>query len=55
MMQNLRMGQLIVEYKGKKLDYLINLEMSQKAQDETVEGILRYYPPDVDIEFIELY
>ena len=55
MMQNLRMGQLIVKYKDKKLDYLINLEMSQKAQDETVEGILRYYPPELDIEFIELY
>jgi len=31
--------------------YLINTEMSDKAQDEVVQRILERYPNDADIEF----
>ena len=54
-MKNPSMGELSVFYKGAKLDYLINLEVLEHVQDKTIEDILKYYPPDVPIEFKELY
>ncbi len=54
-MKNPIMGELSVFYKGTKLDYLINLEVADHVQDKTIEDILKYYPPDVPIEFKELY
>ena len=54
-MKNPIMGELSIFYKGKKLDYLINLEVPEHVQDKAVEGILKYFPHDVPIEFKELY
>ena len=50
-----KMGELSVFYKNTKLDYLINLEVADHVQDKTIEDILKYYPPDIPIEFKELY
>lgn len=49
------MGELIIKYKGEDLSYLINLKVKDHIQDKAVEDILKYFPPDVDIEFKELY
>lgn len=49
------MGELIVKYKGNNLSYLINLKVESHVQDKAVEDILKYFPPDVEIEFKELY
>lgn len=49
------MGELIVKYKGKDLSYLINLQVADNVQDKVVGDILKYFPPDVEIEFKELY
>lgn len=54
-MKNPSMGVLNIFYKGTKLDYLINLEVPDHVQDKTIADILKYYPPDVPIEFKELY
>ena len=45
------MGELIVN--GNK--YLINTRMSDKAQDEVCEMILKGYPSDATIDFVELW
>ena len=49
------MGELIVKYKGEDLSYLIKLKVANNVQDQAVEDILKYFPPDVEIEFKELY
>lgn len=49
------MGELIIKYKGNDLSYLINLKVAEHAQDKTVADILKYFPPNVEIEFKELY
>lgn len=54
-MKNPIMGELSVFYKNNKIDYLINLEVADHVQDKAVESILKDFPPDVPIEFKELY
>ena len=49
------MGELIVKYKSENLSYLINLQVAEHVQDKSVADILKYFPPDVEIEFKELY
>ncbi len=42
---------LIVKHKGKTIKYMINTQVAPHVQDETVENILKYYPPDVELDF----
>lgn len=49
------MGELIIKHKSETLSYLINLQVAEHVQDQAVQDILKYFPPDVDIEFKELY
>jgi len=44
-------AKMIVTYKGKKYEYLINTEVSDLQMDKAVESILRDYPPDVPIDW----
>lgn len=55
MIKNAKMAEMILNYKGKRLKYFINLQTKQHVQDQTVENILKYYPSDIEIEFNELY
>lgn len=45
------MGELIVNGNS----YLINTRMCEKAQDEVCEMILKHYPQDATIDFVELW
>ena len=44
-------AKMIVTYKGKKYEYLINTEVSNLQIDKAVESILRDYPPDIPINW----
>ena len=44
-------AKMIVTYKGKKYEYLINTEVSDLQMDKAVESILRDYPPDIPIDW----
>ena len=46
-----KLAKMIVNYKGKKYEYLINTEVSYFQIDNAVESILRDYPPDVPIDW----
>jgi hypothetical protein len=46
-----KFAKMIVTYKGKKYEYLINTEVSDLQMDKAVESILRDYPPDVPIDW----
>lgn len=49
------MNKLIISYKGKDLEYLINAVVPIEQQEKVINDILLYYPPDVEYEIIELY
>jgi hypothetical protein len=46
-----KFAKMIVTYKGKKYEYLINTEVSDLQMDKAVESILRDYLPDVPIDW----
>ena len=46
-----KLAKMIVNYKGKKYEYLINTEVSDLQMDKAVESILRDYPPDLPIDW----
>jgi len=46
-----KLAKMIVNYKGKKYEYLINTEVNYFQMDNAVESILRDYPPDVPIDW----
>ena len=52
---NKPMGKLMVTYKGETLEYLINTEVQPHAVDKIVEDILKHYPADVPVDFVELW
>ena len=37
--------------RGKSVDYLLNDQLAPHVLDSVVEGILKYYPADVEISF----
>jgi len=45
------MGKLIVD--GK--EYLINTQLADHVIDKIIADILKWYPQDANVEFIELY
>tara|TARA_R110002124_G_scaffold145084_1_gene310276 strand:+ start:868 stop:1062 length:195 start_codon:yes stop_codon:yes gene_type:complete len=49
------MSKMIVTYQGKSLEYLINTQVEPHVADQTVASILKYYPEDVPLDFVELW
>ena len=47
------MGELRVLYKGKWYEYLINTEVEDFVMDKAIEDILKYYPKDAEIEWVD--
>lgn len=47
------MGKLIITYKGKQIEYLINTEVEPHVIMSAIEGILKYFPKDAPVDFIE--
>ena len=47
------MGELRVLYKGKWYEYLINTEVEDFVMDKAIEDILKYYPKDSEIEWVD--
>ncbi len=47
------MGKLRVLYKGKWYEYLINTEVEDFVMDKAIEDILKYYPKDSEIEWVD--
>jgi len=49
------MGKLIVTFMGETKEYLINTETLPHVQDAAVGMILKHYPQDAHVDFIELW
>ena len=47
------MGKLRVLYKGKSYEYLINTEVEDFVMDKAIEDILKYYPKDAEIDWVD--
>lgn len=52
---NKPMGKLLVTYKGKTHEYLINTQVDPHVVDNTVEMILKAFPSDVPVDFQEMW
>ena len=47
------MVKLVVKpLRGKSIDYLLNDQLAPHVLDSVVEGILRHYPADVNIDIV---
>ena len=49
------MGKLIITYKGEQLEYLINTKVVDHVSMKAIEHILKEFPPEAPVDFIELY
>ena len=49
------MGKLIITYKGKQYEYLINTVVPDHVSMQAIEHILKWFPKDAPVDFIELY
>ena len=47
------MGELRVLYQGKWHEYLINTEVEDFVMDKAIEDILKYYPKDALVEWVD--
>ncbi len=47
------MGKLRVLYKSKWYEYLINTQVEDFVMDKAIEDILKYYPKDAEIEWVD--
>ena len=47
------MGKLRVLYKSKWYEYLINTEVKDFVMDKAIEDILKYYPKDAEIDWVD--
>jgi hypothetical protein len=47
------MGKLRVLYKGKWYEYLINTQVEDFVMDKAIEDILKYYPKDAEIDWVD--
>jgi len=48
------MGTLIINHNGVKHEYLMNTVVAPHVFDKAIEGILRHFPLDAHVDFIEL-
>lgn len=49
------MGKLIIHHNGEVLEYLINTSLKDEIVDKIVNDILKHFPSDAYIDFIELF
>lgn len=49
------MGRLLITYKGKTKEYLINTDVDEHVMMKAIEDILKAYPSDSPVEFEELW
>ncbi len=49
------MGKLTVTYKGKQIEYLINTQVENHVSMKAIDEILKYFPKDETVDFVELY
>jgi hypothetical protein len=49
------MGKLIITYKGNQYEYLINTAVPDHVSMQAIEHILKWFPKDAPVDFIELY
>jgi len=49
------MGKLTVTYKGKQIEYLINTQVENHVSMKAIDEILKYFPKDAPVDFVELY
>lgn len=47
------MGKLRILYKNKWYEYLINTEVEDFVMDKAIEDILKYYPKDSEIDWVD--
>ena len=47
------MGKLRILYKNKWYEYLINTEVEDFVMDKAIEDILKYYPKDAEIDWVD--
>lgn len=47
------MGTLRILYNGEWKEYLINTQVDDHVMMKAIEDILKYFPPDAQIEFDE--
>jgi hypothetical protein len=47
------MGKLRILYKCKWYEYLINTQVEDFVMDKAIEDILKYYPKDAEIEWVD--
>ena len=47
------MGKLRILYKSKWYEYLINTEVEDFVMDKAIEDILKYYPKDSEIDWVD--
>ena len=48
------MGTLIITHEGVKHEYLMNTVVAPHVFDKACEGILKYFPVDAHVDFIEI-
>lgn len=49
------MGKLIIRHQGESHEYLINTSLKDNVIDKIVEDIIKWFPSDAEIDFIELW
>jgi len=49
------MGKLIITYKNEQIEYLINTAVAEHVSMKAIEEILKYFPADAPVDFIELF
>ena len=47
------MGKLRILYKCKWYEYLINTQVEDFVMDKAIEDILKYYPKDAEIDWVD--
>jgi hypothetical protein len=48
------MGTLIITHKGVKHEYLMNTKVMPHVFDKAAEDILKWFPEDAHVDFVEV-
>lgn len=49
------MGKLVITWRGQTNEYLINTQLDDHIIDYVIEKILKHYPQEAEVDFIELW
>lgn len=50
-----KMGKLIIRHQGESHEYLINTRLECNVVDNIINDILKWFPSDAEVDFIELW